>query len=308
MATKSYQLNITKSDGTSETVSFAVPDTAGTYKLKFTLSNGEEIDAGNITVDDAEHSYDLKLTLSDGSVINAGTIVTPVGVTAPVFASASWAEIAEISEAGNASAYFAVGDEKTIELSTGEQLTLVILGFDHDDLTDGSGKAGMTIGMKNLLATKYRMNATATNSGGWHESEMKNVTMATLFSQLPADLQTAIKQVEKISTAGDKSTQNSISSDKLFLFAQVEIEGVTTSQYAGMDEGEQYEYWKTVKDGTVEADRIKYLSDGGGSASHWWLRSPSLNSEQLFRWILSTGNIGGTYAQNAQGVCFGFCV
>lgn len=85
MATKSYQLNITKSDGTSETVSFVIPDIEGTYKVKFALSDGQEIDAGNITVDDAEHSYDLKLTLSDGSTINAGIITTPVTAPPEIF-------------------------------------------------------------------------------------------------------------------------------------------------------------------------------------------------------------------------------
>lgn len=68
------------------------------------------------------------------------------------FEKASWSDIAALSESGSADKYFSVGDEKTISLTTGEQVTLVILGFDHDDLT-GGGKAGMTIGMKNLLAT-----------------------------------------------------------------------------------------------------------------------------------------------------------
>lgn len=301
MVTKSYQLNITKSDGTSETVSFVIPDIEGTYKVKFALSNGQEIDAGNITIDDAEHSYDLKLTLSDGSTINAGTIVTPVGVPAPVFASASWAEIAEISEAGNASAYFAVGDEKTIELSTGEQLTLVILGFDHDDLTDGSGKAGMTIGMKNLLATKYRMNVTAT-SDGWYESEMRTSTMTTLLSQLPSDLQAAIKTVKKKATAGSNGETIETCNDKLWLFSYEEL--TRTNVEPEVSEGTPYEYWETIKTGNE--DRIKYLSNGQGSASHWWLRTVRIGG--LFNIITRIGTISSVYGNELQGVCFGFCV
>ena len=78
MSAKTYKLNITKSDGSSESISFTIPSYIGTYNIKFILSDGQEIDAGNITVDGTEHSYDLKLTLSDGSSINAGTIVTPI--------------------------------------------------------------------------------------------------------------------------------------------------------------------------------------------------------------------------------------
>ena len=221
------------------------------------------------------------------------------------FEKASWSDIAALSESGSADKYFSVGDEKTISLTTGEQVTLVILGFDHDDLT-GGGKAGMTIGMKNLLATTYRMNATATNEGGWDESEMRTSTMATLLSQLPSDLQGVIKQVNKKATAGGASTSITTSADKLWLLAEVEVDGTTSAGYA--DEGEQYEYWKTVKYGTVAADRIKYLSNGSGSASYWWLRSPNVSNSNGFRYVTSTGGVVNGYAYSARGVSFGFCV
>ena len=221
------------------------------------------------------------------------------------FEKASWSDIAALSESGSADKYFSVGDEKTISLTTGEQVTLVILGFDHDDLT-GGGKAGISIGMKNLLATKYRMNATATNEGGWDESEMRTSTMATLLSQLPSDLQGVIKQVNKKATAGGASTSITTSADKLWLLAEIEVDGTTSAGYA--DEGEQYEYWKTVKDGTVAADRIKYLSNGSGSANGWWLRSPSVSSSAYFRDFGSTGSVGTNGANGTRGVSFGFCV
>ncbi len=221
------------------------------------------------------------------------------------FEKASWSDIAALSESGSADKYFSVGDEKTISLTTGEQVTLVILGFDHDDLT-GGGKAGMTIGMKNLLATTYRMNATATNEGGWDESEMRTSTMATLLSQLPSDLQGVIKQVNKKATAGGASTSITTSADKLWLLAEVEVDGTTSAGYA--DEGEQYEYWKTVKDGTVAADRRKYLSNGSGSAGGWWLRSPSVSYSANFRAFTSTGYVNYYNANYTRGVSFGFCV
>ena len=248
---------------------------------------------------------------STNKIIKAGDGVTP-WKTLPTllstdfsFGKASWSDIAALSESGSADKYFSVGDEKTISLTTGEQVTLVILGFDHDNLT-GGGKAGMSIGMKNLLATKYRMNATATNEGGWDESEMRTSTMATLLSQFPSDLQSVIKQVNKKATAGGASTSITTSADKLWLFAEVEIDGTTSAGYA--DEGEQYEYWKTVKDGTVADDRKKYLSNGSVSASSWWLRSPSVGNSSYFRCILSAGNVNFNVAHITYGVSFGFCV
>ena len=254
-----------------------------------------------------EFGYDTtnKITkIGDGTThwLDLDTFVTK---PKPTFAESDWATIAEESEKGNAQKYFAVGDEKTIELTTGEEITLVILGFNHDDLT-GGGKAGITIGMKELLATRYRMNASSTNAGGWDESEMRTTTMQTLLGQLPSDLQAAIKSVNKKATSGGASTTIKTSSDKLFLFSEVEIDGTTSSGYAS--EGEQYEYWKTVKDGTVAADRVKKLSNGGGSANNWWLRSPYVSDSNYFRCITPAGRVSSNGAHFTFGVSFGFCV
>ena len=239
------------------------------------------------------------------------------------FAKSSWAQIAALSESGAAKTYFSVGDEKTIELTTGEEITLVILGFNHDDLT-GGGKAGITIGMKNLLATTYRMNATSTNAGGWNNSQMRTSTMATLLSQLPIDLRNVVKQVNKKATAGGTSQSITTSADKLFLLAMSEIFSATSIENSATStiadyadaynaEGTQYEYYRNLigdNNGgtTANANLIKKLSNGGGSATLWWLRSPSISNSTNFRYINSAGGVSSYNAYSACGVSFGFCV
>lgn len=274
--------------------------------IKHRRATAAEWESTNYVLAEGEIGYDTtsKVTkIGDGST--PWKALPFFATTDLSFSKASWGQIAALSEGGSASKYFSVGDEKTIELTTGEEITLVILGFNHDDLASG-GKAGMTIGMKNLLATTYRMNATATNEGGWDESEMRTSTMATLLSQLPSDLQGVIKQVNKKATAGGASTSITTSADKLWLLAEVEVDGTTSAGYA--DEGEQYEYWKTVKDGTVAADRIKYLSNGSGSANTWWLRSPYLGGSTFFWYVGPSGGVNSFYASYSYGVSFGFCV
>ena len=242
----------------------------------------------------------------------------------PSFEAATWAEIAQICADGRAAEVFAVGDEKDIELSTGEVITLVILDFDHDDLADGSGKAPMTIGMKHLLATTYQMNSSNTNSGGWNGSKMRTSTMATLFGQLPADCQAVIKQVNKKASAGSQSTSITTSVDKLFLLAMSEVfAGVSIS---GSDstwisddattynkEGTQYKYYENLignnGGGTdTNAALIKGLSNGSGSASGWWLRSPYVSHSGNFCYISSSGGVSHLIAYNSYGVAFGFCI
>lgn len=239
------------------------------------------------------------------------------------FEKASWSDIAALSESGSADKYFSVGDEKTISLTTGEQVTLVILGFNHDDLT-GGGKAGITIGMKNLLATTYRMNATSTNAGGWNNSQMRTSTMATLLSQLPVDLRNVVKQVNKKATAGGTSQSITTSADKLFLLAMSEIFSATSIENSATStiasyadaynaEGTQYEYYRNLigdNNGgtTANANLIKKLSNGGGSAYSWWLRSPDVSYSNSFRCIGSSGNVNVISASVTYGVSFGFCV
>ena len=274
--------------------------------IKHRRATAAEWESTNYVLAEGEIGYDTtsKVTkIGDGST--PWKALPFFATTDLSFSKASWGQIAALSEGGSASKYFSVGDEKTIELTTGEEITLVILGFNHDDLASG-GKAGITIGMKSLLATRYRMNSSNTNAGGWNNSEMRTTTMQTLLAQLPSDLRNSIKQVNKKATAGGASTTITTSSDKLFLFSEVEIDGTTTAGYA--DEGEQYEYWKTIKDGTIAADRIKYLSNGGGSANNWWLRSPHVSRSSNFRYIHSTGSVGINGASNTYGVSFGFCV
>lgn len=93
-----------------------------------------------------------------------------IGSHPSTFATDSWETINNYAEQGLAEVKYDIGDEKTITLkdpttNEEENVTLQILGFNHDDLADGTGKAGMTIGVKNLLKTEHKMNDTNTNLG-----------------------------------------------------------------------------------------------------------------------------------------------
>jgi len=118
-----------------------------------------------------------------------------------------------------------------------------------------------------------------------------------------------IKEVNKKSTEGNLSTNTITSADKLFLFAHREIDNIAEPGFA--DEGEQYEYWRIVKNGTLDAHRVKKLSNGAGNAYLWYLRSPALNLTNAYRVINTTGaaSLGMTATAGVPiGVCFGFCV
>ena len=278
-----------------------------TVKMQVRRDTADNWESKNPVLAAGELGFDTtnkQTKMGDGSTAwnDLEVFVTKKSLKVGTFADTDWETIAAVAEEGTAAEYFNVGDEKTITLNTDEQVTLVILGFNHDDKTSG-GKAGISIGMKDCLSTTYAMNSSSTNTGGWDTSKMRTDTMKTLLSQLPADLQKVIKAVNKRASAGNKSTTITTSSDKLWLLCEEEISGTKTNGTGG--EGERYEYWTTFKDGTVAANRIK---NRNGSASVWWLRSPSASSATYFCYISSPGNFRYDSANGTFGVSFGFCV
>lgn len=253
---------------------------AGTYSVKATL-NGETTDAVSVNVTTSGATYSAECLFFNS-----------------VLANNTWAQIAKASAAGKANSLWKVGDEKDITVS-GETLTLVIMGFDHDDL-ESSGKAGITFGLKNLMANTRAMNSSNTNSGGFTGSAMYSWLQNTLLPTLPSDLQAVLKSVKKKTSAGSQSSTINTNAMKLFLFSEIEIFGSTTYSVSG--EGSQYSYFATA------ANRIKYLSNGSGSANIWWERSPRASNSVYFCVVSSNGDAGGSSASSSRGVCFGFCV
>ncbi|MCM1217992.1 MAG: DUF6273 domain-containing protein [Lachnospiraceae bacterium] len=281
------------------------------WKMRQRQGTASEWESKNPVLAAGEFGYDTtndKLKIGDGKT--AWNSLPTFTTTRFSFGSASWGDIAQMAAAGTAKKFFNVGDEKVVTLSTGEEVTLVILGFDHDDLTSG-GKAPISIGMKNCLSTTYSMNSSNTNAGGWDGSAMRKNTMSTLLSQLPSDLQKVIKSVNKPASAGGGSSDIVTSSDKLFLLSAIELTGDTVAPSTSAPynlEGKQYEYYKTVKDGTQNSGRIKYLSNGVGSACYWWLRSPNTANATCFCYVNTTGGVYRYGASGAYGVSFGFCI
>lgn len=222
-----------------------------------------------------------------------------------------WVTIGAISEAGLAQEFFQIGDEKSFRLSTYELVTVVVLGFDHDDKSDGSGKAGISFGMKHLLSTAYSMNETHTSTGGWHESLFRTQTIPKLFGQLPSDLRNRIKTVDKVAAAGNSSTNLITSQDALWLLSEVEVRGASGSiLQVTTEDGAQYEYWQFF--GINSDSYIKKTSNGVGLAGMWYLRSTDIrttgNNPLSFRCTTTTGNVGAAQGGFLYHPSFGFAI
>ncbi|PKL31591.1 hypothetical protein CVV43_01825 [Candidatus Saccharibacteria bacterium HGW-Saccharibacteria-1] len=213
-------------------------------------------------------------------------------------ANCTWKEIKLIAEAGLGDDYFNIGDTKDLTLTTGETLTMQIYDFNHDDKSDGSGKANITFGTKDLMASKRIMNNPDTNVGGWDASQSRAWINTTLYNTIPSYVQSSIKPVIKKTSVGYSGYSIINSIDKLFLFSEVELFGSNSFSYYG--EGTKYPIF------TDNASRAKKQS---GIASEYWLRSPSRAIiASTYDLVDMAGNSSGTYATVNNGICFGFAI
>lgn len=180
MSNKTYRLTINKSDNSSDVVTFTIPETAGTYNLSFTNSNGQTINAGNIVVGNDVKTYSLTLGLSNGTTINCGTIETPALVQEKSLKSFVNNELTEITadDLGNIttiSDYAFIGLNNLTSIILPESVTTIgnyafaLNDFDLDLIQFGSNVT--TIG--NSIFSYYYGTTGANASRGGHISVMR---------------------------------------------------------------------------------------------------------------------------------------
>lgn len=169
--------------------------------------------------------------------------------TIKTFSTMSWDEIATLSESGEASTYLNVGDEKTITVTiedVKQELTFVILGFNHDDLADGTGKAGISIGLKGYVTGKNGIDYDTNTDNGYQYSgsSYEKTILLNILNNLPTELKENVKTISKGCVGCVPSNRSTSSVNcKLFLFSVNEIHGDNKL----LDVSTQYDYYKTNK-------------------------------------------------------------
>lgn len=215
----------------------------------------------------------------------------------PVFENNEWAAIIEACHANEVpDTWVADGTCYKDMLINGTNYRIDIIGKNHDDLSDGTGKAPLTFQLHDCYDTIFRMNPTSTNVGGWRDCEMRTRAMPMLKAKMPAEVQAGIRPVNKLTSAGGQSSSIVTTSDELFLPSEVEVFGSITNSFSG--EGTQYEYY--------QAGNSK-VKNRNGSADNWWERSPIFNGSDSYCRVISNGTVSYFPANMAFGVPFCFC-
>ena len=228
----------------------------------------------------------------------------------------------DISKNGTGSKYYPAakkamdgGPKWKTALLDGKTLEYRIIGINHDNLANGSGKAGLTF-MTTSTGIKSRMNSSNTNSTGWKNSELRaKMNGGEIWNLLPADLQNTIKPVTKLTVdekIADSSNPVAVgTTDKLFLLSIAEIAPSIPENWFDKDpnkpsclvqEGSQY-----------EAFQGKVMNSHSGNPAlagdaYWWERTNRSYDDNSFLYVSNSGDPSDhTFAMSVCTVFPVFC-
>jgi hypothetical protein len=257
----------------------------------------------------------------------AGIIRTYLAPPQSSLDAMSWADIKKVSDAGLASEFWTVGEVKNIVLNgtVGDvaldnfSCLVRILGFDHNSQYEGVNKIHFQLGwasnIKPIAFNGFQMNPTASNTGGWEASNMRNVILKDFENVLPADLLNVIKPVTKYTdnVGGNKLTvaaNVTPTEERLFLLSTYEEGNMSDAVYNNTEKTYQkvYDYYIA---NPGNASRIRYRHTDAAAAIAYWQRSVT-NSTAGFRFVpTGGGNDTSTpnySAEKTKAIAPGFCV
>ena len=132
----------------------------------------------------------------------------------------------------------------SLKLTNGETMYYQIIGINHDDLADDSGKAGLTFWAHGSKSFDFKPDTCAANHnplrdniGGWEKSELRQrLNSGDLWNLFPMGLRERIKAVKK-ETVENNTKIDTV--DKMPIIGNTEIYGAWDLG------GYQYEFWSS---------------------------------------------------------------
>lgn len=258
----------------------------------------------SVSVTGASYVYDSAtgtITLSEPTGPVEVAVVCAEAVD-PVLANNSWAKIRAVCEAGNASAYWSLGDTKT-DVGT-DSVTRTMRICDMQGLY-GKHVVFEQVEQEANAAVWNQSSNTDDDScyNNYNISYMRNTVLPALLNNYSASLSSEITNTTyKVAKNGNNSTILDLT-DKLFLPAEKEIFGSAT--YSRTEEASALTWFALYQANNTDAFRIKYRS---GGAQIWWERSPRSGVTDLVCYVGRYGSADISFANLTVGVapCFAF--
>lgn len=217
---------------------------------------------------------------------------------------------------------------KRVTLTNGLEVGAQLVGIRHDELLDGTGKAGLTIMFDAGIAERNA--AAEPPSAGWADCELREWLNGDGLKLLPNELRALIKSVKKISNNVGAARSASCLSElpaTLWLPAMVELCGNQPPESFTEDfhyladiyngEGKEYQLFRELKVSPYSTNETM-VRQWKGKDTCWWERtvSPDTSESEGTLYMNRVGRDGDvfTYATPASKpnkrtcVIPGFCI
>lgn len=245
----------------------------------------------------------------------------------------SWELVRQVSDNSEGENYWSVGDSKAIVLNgTLGKLSLAnvtlythIIGFNHNAELEGGNRIHFQVGSNaaaggvSVAFQNFTINASADNTTGWKNSNMRTAICGTDLANYPAtsmlgvisaDLRAVLKSVTKYTdnTAngkGNVAANMTATVDYFTLLSSYELDGVVgpggNSHEATYQK--QYAYYAAGN------SKIRYNYSATATAIIWWLRTP-YSAAGTVRWLYvgADGKVAHNYTSYGYGFSPIFCV
>lgn len=226
----------------------------------------------------------------------------------PILANNTWGQINEASVSGVAKEIWNIGDEKD---------GFKIIDFDHDDLADGSGKAGITfdvISSERTAESVYSANYSSYIS--YPNSTLKSTLETTVWELLPEELKEYVKIVKKaIPLSYNTSYRYDVQNldFKLFPFALAEMfepnqtikYGPYSSTTIAIGGTQKFTLEGTKYEGINKWFYLDGIRKTGYTRTYM---CSSLSKKEIFTYDTSGNDIYKEYANVSYPIRYGFCI
>lgn len=179
---------------------------------------------------------------------------------------------------------------KRVKLTNGLHVGAQLVGIRHDELLDGTGKAGLTFMFDAGIAERNA--AAEPPSAGWADCELREWLNGDGLKLLPNELRALIKSVKKISNNAGAANSASCLSElpaTLWLPAMVELCGTQPPDSFAKDyhyladiyngEGKEYQLFRELKVSPYSTNETM-ARQWKGKDTCWWERTVSPDSSE----------------------------
>ena len=128
-------------------------------------------------------------------------------------------------------------------------------------------------------------NSNDKNTSGWNDCYMRKTVLPTVLSNMPSEVQSGIRSVNKLTLAEGLVSTIETAADGLFLLSAVEI--LSQLNYSSRDEGSRYAYYANGGSGFLNL----------ASSKCHWTRSPNRGSNTSY---ISIRNDNGSAKDASQ--------